>query len=58
MGVIERLAEDSELQEEIRLLGGIPLILTLLRYMQLPSNTCSLSPRYIHVVTLAYQQEE
>lgn len=31
VGVIEKFAEDSELQDEIRLLGGIPLILALLR---------------------------
>jgi len=29
--VVERFAEDSELQDEIRLLGGIPLVLALLR---------------------------
>ena len=29
--MIEKFAEDSELEDEIRLLGGIPLILALLR---------------------------
>ncbi len=31
VGVIERLLECSDCQEEVRLLGGIPLLLGLLR---------------------------
>lgn len=32
MSVIERLSEDKELQDDFRLLGGVPLLLALLRY--------------------------
>ncbi len=32
VGVVERLLDSSECQEDIRLLGGIPLLLSLLRY--------------------------
>ena len=32
VGVVERLLESSHYQEEVRLLGGIPLLLGLLRY--------------------------
>lgn len=31
VGVVERLAEFSDCQEDLRLLGGIPLLLGLLR---------------------------
>ena len=30
--MIERLSEDKELQDDFRLLGGVPLLLALLRY--------------------------
>lgn len=33
VGVVERLLESSDYQEETRLLGGIPLLLGLLRYL-------------------------
>lgn len=43
MSVIERLSEDKELQDDFRLLGGVPLLLALLRYkietyVQLPGS--------------------
>lgn len=31
VGVVERLLESSDYQEDVRLLGGIPLLLDLLR---------------------------
>ena len=30
VSVVERLCEDTELQEDFRLLGGVPLLLSLL----------------------------
>lgn len=32
VGVVERLAESSDYQEDLRLLGGIPLLLGILRF--------------------------
>ena len=42
--MIERLAESSQLQEDIRLLGGIPILLNILTKQTL-TNTLSLEAR-------------
>ena len=38
---MERFAEDSELQDEIRLLGGVPLVLALLRSVVTRCRSCN-----------------
>ena len=36
---MERLSEDQELRDDFRLLGGVPLILSLLRYTHTHTHT-------------------
>ena len=45
VGVVERLLECSDYQESVRLLGGIPLLLGLLRYI---------CPHHVHDMHIAH----
>ena len=52
VSVVERLCEDRELQDDLRLLGGVPLLLTLLRLAH--THTLSISLSHTHTLSLSH----
>lgn len=52
VGVVERLLECSDYQESVRLLGGIPLLLGLLRYVRIMSMSMHAAYMYMSLANM------